>query len=178
VLLVLLLPALLGACSRPAERDLPAPESGPAVEAGAIERDRPQLVVMPLAPPGTGEMTVARVAPLRAELDLPPPPAEPGDPDSLPREAPAPDDPALKAPIARGLPQLVRAGRGGSVTLDVRVDEEGEVSDVEVVASDADSLTVAAATAAAYATRYHPAMRGERRVAVWCRQVFDVKRAR
>ena len=174
----MLLPALLGACSRPAERQPQAAEPKPAAEAGAIERDRPQVVVMPLAPPGTGEMTVARVAPLRAELDLPPPPVEPGDPDSLPRLTPVADDPALKPPIARGLPQLVRAGGGGKVTLDVRVDEEGEVSDVDVVTSDADSLTVAAATAAAYATRYHPAMRGERRVAVWCRQVFDVKRAR
>jgi TonB family protein len=178
VLLVLLLPALLCACSRPAERETKAHEPKPAPEAGAIERDRPQVVVMPLAPPGTGEVTVARVAPLRAELDVPLPPAEPGDPDSLPRSTPAAGDPALKPPIARGLHQILRAGRGGSVTLDVRVDEEGQVSDVEVVTSDADSLTIAAATAAAYATRYHPAMRGESRVAVWCRQVFDVKRGR
>ena len=182
--------ALLGACSRPADRHDTAPQARsdgrsraapgsptltPADEE-AIARDRAPRIVMPLAPPGSGEWSVERVAPARASLDPPLPSAEPADPDSLSRPEPLASEAALKPPIARGLPRIVRAGRGGRVTLDVRVDEQGEVTDAELVASDADSLTVAAAIAAARAMRYHPALLGDQRVAVWCRQVFDVER--
>ncbi len=171
----------LGACSRPAERRAGAPDGRSAAppraaDAEALARDQPPRVVMPLAPPGTGGWAVARVAPARAELDLPPPPAAPSDPDSLAVAGPDAAPPVLQPPIARGYPRLLHAGGGGRVTLDVRVDEEGEVSDVELVASEADSVTVAAATKAAFATRYHPARLGGRAVAVWSRQVFDVRR--
>ncbi|HEX5632172.1 MAG TPA: energy transducer TonB, partial [Gemmatimonadales bacterium] len=118
-----------------------------------------------------------RVAPTPAPLELEPPAPEPGEPPA-PQPAASEPDTALKPPIARGLPSLPSGGRGGRVTLDVRVDESGEVSDVELVETDADSATVAAAKLAAYGLRYHPAMLGSRRVAVWCRQVFDVKRGR
>ena len=52
------------------------------------------------------------------------------------------------------------------------------MSDVQLVESDADSATIAAASQAALAMRYHPAVLGSRRVAVWCRQVYDVARGR
>jgi hypothetical protein len=177
-LLLLLATALAGACGRTgAPRGTAAGRAAP-VEADAIARDRAPSIVMPLAPAGAGEWSVERVAPARAELDLPPPPAEPAAPDSVPTAAPEPAPDALKPPIARGLPRILQAGGGGRVTLDVRVDEQGEVSDVELVAGDADTVTIAAATAAAFATRYHPARLGGRAVAVWSRQVFDVRRGR
>lgn len=146
----------------------------PVEDSARVAADRPERLVMPFAPPVRGEMVVERVAPARAALDPPLPPAEPGAPPPPP---PAAAEPAvLKPPIARGLPVLARGGHGGRVTLDVRVDEQGEVTDAELVASDADSLTIAAAIAAARAMRYHPALLGDQRVAVWCRQVFDVER--
>ncbi len=159
-------------------------------DAAHIAADRPERLLMPQAPPGPGEMVIERVAPMRAglelppaalefpppALELPPPPAEPG---AEPAAAEAAVELAsLKPPIARGLPRVVLGGRGGLVTLDVRVDEHGEVSDVELVESGADSLAVAAALAAASEIRYHPALLGERRVAVWCRQVVHVLRER
>ena len=65
-------------------------------------------------------------------------------------------------------------GHGGSVTLGVRVDETGEVSDVQLVETDADSTTVLAVSNASLALRYYPALLGTRHVAVWTRQVFQV----
>ncbi len=147
--------------------------------ARAIERDRPVRLVLPLAPAGAGQVVYQGVAPARAQLDLPPPPADVAEPPAA--AAPEPSEqaaPQLKPPIPRGSPRVVASGRGGKVTLDVRVDESGGVSDVVLVDTDADSLTVLAATNAALASRYYPALLGERRVAVWTRQVFDVARGR
>src|SRR5207244_10560309 len=131
-----------------ARRKAPAivPEAADTMAAGAIARDRPQRLVLPLAPLGTGQMAIEAVAPARATLDLPPPPAEISEPpaDSSSSHANA-EAPQLHPPIPRGSPTLPRGGRGGHVTLDVRVDEAGEVSDVELVETDADSLTVLAA---------------------------------
>jgi hypothetical protein len=41
-----------------------------------------------------------------------------------------------------------------------------------LVSSEGDSLTISAATDAALAVRYHPALLGGRPVAVWTRQVI------
>jgi len=131
---------------------------------------------MSFAPPARGQLVVERVAPARAALDLAPPPAEPSEPPAASEPAPADDDAQLKPPIARGAPLVPRGGRGGRVTFDVRVSEAGEVTDVELVETDADSLTVEAAKRAAWDLRYHPAMLRGERIAVWCRQVFDVQR--
>ena len=174
--------ALLLAAASCARRTEPAStHSAPADSktARAIGRDRPERLVLPLAPPGAGQVVYERVAPARATLDLPLPSAEATEPppsgaatasDSVPL--------VLKPPIPRGSPRVVRGGRGGRVTLDVRVDETGEVSDVALVETDTDSLTVLAATHAALGLRYYPAILGERRIAVWTRQVFDVARGR
>jgi hypothetical protein len=148
----------------------------PGVDSARIAADRPERLVMPFAPPAAGQVVVERVAPLRASLDPPPPAAEPAEPP--PGATPPAEAAVLQPPIARGLPVVPRGGRGGRVTLDVRVSETGEVTDVELVESDADSLTIDAAKRAAWALRYHPALLGAERVAVWCRQVFEVERRR
>jgi len=183
VALELALGLLLSACSRPSREPVSTAAERAAVDSAAIAADRPERLVLPLAPAGAGRMRVERVgieriAPAAVALDPAPPLPEPGEPPAPEPSAHAPDTASLKPPIARGLPSLPSGGRGGRVTLDVRVDEDGEVSDVELVETDADSATVAAATRAAFGVRYHPALLGDRRVAVWCRQVFDVKRAR
>jgi outer membrane biosynthesis protein TonB len=150
--------------------------------ARAIERDRPERLVLPLAPPGAGRVAYVGVAPARATLDLPPPSPDVAAPPAsgVPASSALPDSAAfeLKPPIPRGRPHALSGGRGGRVTLDVRVDEGGDVSDVELVETDADSLTVLAATHAARAQRYYPALLGERHVAVWTRQVFELTRGR
>lgn len=174
---------LLASCSRPSGAPAATRTARAADDAAALAADRPERLVMPLAPAGAGRMVVERVAveriaPAHDSLVLESPLAEPGEPPAPAPEASSPDTASLKPPIARGLPSLPSGGRGGRVTLDVRVDETGEVSDVELVETDADSATVIAATRAAFGVSYHPAVLGKRRVAVWCRQVFDVKRGR
>ena len=147
--------------------------------ARAIERDRPERLVLPLAPAGAGQVAYQGVAPARAQLDLPPPAAEVAEPPASPAAEPSePSALQLKPPIPRGSPRVEASGRGGKVTLDVRVDETGAVTDVALVGTDADSLTVLAATNAALGARYYPALLGDRRVAVWTRQEFDVTRGR
>ena len=154
----------------------------PATDSALIAADRPERLVMPFAPPAHGQLVVEKVAPARATLDLAPPQAEPSEPPSAVETRQEDANAELKAPIARGAPQVPRAagarGRGGKVTFDVRVSEAGEVTDVELVGSDADSLTVEAARRAAWELRYHPALLRGQPIAVWCRQVFDVERSR
>ena len=175
-------------CARPSR----APASAPAdsTTSASIARDRPERVIVPLA--GAGTLTLERTAIERVALDRPPvvdvapaapalepPVPEPAEPPAPAAPEPGPADPqSLKPPIARGAATRVAGGRGGRVTLDVRVDEQGDVSDALLVESDADSLTVAAATEAALAMRYHPALLGGKPVAVWTRQVIDVRRGR
>lgn len=171
---VLALTCVLAGCGERPQRSSGESRS-PVEDSALISADRPERLVMPFAPPTAGRVVVERVAPARASLDLPPPAAEPAEPPPL-ETPPAPDAPILRPPIARGLPVVPRGGRGGRVMLDVRVSEAGEVTDVELVESDADSLTIEAARSAAWALRYHPAVLGAERVAVWCRQVFEVAR--
>ena len=179
-----------GACVRHDAAGTPAAVADSAV-VHAIAHDQSERLVMPLAPTGAGHIVMGAVAekradllpvavpaaiePARAALDLAPPVADPGVVPEQPAVADS-DPPRLKPPLPRGAPRVPRGGRGGRVTLDVRVDERGDVSDVQFVETDADSMTVHAAREAALAARYHPAMLGTRRVAVWTRQVFEVKR--
>ena len=126
-------------------------------------------------------LTLQRTSPSRAALELALPSADPApppvsDPDASAREGLAIDD-DLRPPIARSTSALTLKGaRRGWVELDVRVDEQGEVSDAVVVEAMADSATQAAAVEAAYAVRFHPATQRGRPVAVWCRQRFEVGR--
>jgi hypothetical protein len=197
-------------CARP-RAEKRAQGTDPAAE---IARDRPERLVVPLAGAGDGVFTLEEVAIERAELphaaappphvepsaprpgggatlDLPPPPAEPGEPPAKSGpEAESPDARTLVPPIPRGAPGVASGGSGtrgtrpqgrvrhgwGLVTLDVRVDERGEVSDALLVETDADSLAVLAALDAASRLTYHPALLGGRPVAVWTRQRFEVER--
>ena len=201
LLLLVLLGFGPGACSRTAREHAPAAVDTATVN--AILRDRPPTLVVPFGGARVGSLIVSGVALKRDELPrataevapdtglgaLPPPAAEPDEPPATaPSEATpsgaassAPSSPPdvarrLEPPVPLGAPELVSGGRGGRVTLDVRVDENGDVSDALFVASDADSLTVSAATAAALRLRFHPARLGGHPTAVWTRQVFDVRR--
>jgi outer membrane biosynthesis protein TonB len=184
--LPLLIGLALGACTRaPDERPRAISDSA----AAAIALDRPERPLVPLA----GAFRLEKVSVERAGLDRAPSvppvvvaPAEPSHelPVPEPGEPPAPkasasprDERTLLPPIARGAPARVVGGRGGQVTLDVRVDENGDVSDALLAASDADSLAVDAAIEAALGMRYHPALLGGRPTAVWTRQVIDVKKS-
>ena len=187
--LILLAGLALGACARaPRERANVLPDSA---SAASIALDRPEHPIVPLA--GGDTLRLERVTIERAALDraapipavavspaepTPEPPApEPGEPPApAPAAGPA-DARTLLPPIPRGVPATSIAGRGTAhVTLDVRVDEQGDVSDALLVESDADSLTVQAAIATAEAVRYHPALLGGKPVAVWTRQVIEVQK--
>lgn len=127
--------------------------------------------------PEGARLTLVRIAPLRADVRAPLPVPEPAAPEAsepLPPETSREDD-QLRPPIPRG-PAIVRlsGARPGWLELDVRVDENGEVSDAIVVSGDADSATVRAATESALAMRWYPAVRRGRPVAVWCRQRFEI----
>jgi hypothetical protein len=186
-----------GACAHPPREH--APEAPDSATAAAIARDRPERLVVPLAGDATFRLervSIARESLERASANPPvaitpgepspePPVPEPGEPPAAEAGAPGPAEPSsLQPPIPRGAPSTAIAGRAADskhgaahVTLDVRVDEHGDVSDALLVESDADSLTVQAAIEAAMGVRYHPALLGGRPVAVWTRQVLDVRRS-
>ncbi|MFI5371749.1 MAG: TonB family protein [Candidatus Eisenbacteria bacterium] len=136
---------------------------------------------LPLPGAATGAAVwVARVSPSRPAPSEPPLPRP--APDTL--ETPPADPPTLavdedlKPPIPRDRARLTlpRGARPGSVELDVRVDEEGVVSDAMWAGGSSDSVLVQAAIACATGMRFVPAERAGRRVAVWCRQRFDFTR--
>lgn len=178
ILVVLLL--VLGCAPERHRADMPPAELPVSVQSDSFER-----FMMPTTsfgkPAGNLRLTLERVSPTRAELDPALPEGSPmlppaTDPDAMTREGLVVDD-ELRPPIARDSRVFVlRAARRGWVELDVRVDEQGEVSDAVVVQAEADSATQAAALEAAYAVRFHPAVQRGRPVAVWCRQRFEVGR--
>jgi hypothetical protein len=123
---------------------------------------------------------MARVSPSAppepATLPVPPPP--PGLPEGEPPEPPRlVVDPGLKPPILRrGAVLAMPPGRpreSRTVELDVRVAEDGAVSDARWAGGAVDSALVAAAVESALGMRFYPALRAGRPVAVWCRQRFD-----
>lgn len=193
--ILLIVGLALGGCARaPRERANVLSDSA----AAAIALDRPERPIVPLA--GGDTLRLERVTLERGSLDraapIPgvavspaepspePPSPEPGEPPAPEPAAPGPADArTLLPPIARGAPSTTIAGRAADakqarahVTLDVRVDEQGDVSDAILVESDADSATVQTAIGAAEAVRYHPALLGGRPVAVWTRQVLEVRK--
>lgn len=95
-------------------------------------------------------------------------------------ETPPPEDENLRPPVLRtpALLRLPRLSTRGApwVDLDVRVDEAGVVSDADWAAGNDDPALVAAAIECALAMKFYPALLGERPVAVWCRQRFEVPR--
>lgn len=146
----------------------------------SVLSDSAQGANLPPARVGPGpegaRLTLVRIAPSRADVHAPLPVPEPAAPEATePRASEAArDDDELRPPIPRG-PAIVRLSgtRAGWLELDVRVDENGEVTDAIPVSGDADSATVRAATEAALAMRWFPAIRRGKPVAVWCRQRFE-----
>lgn len=160
------------------------PAGAPRALAVMALEDSGAAVRLRVAPPEDAAPPVrvwlARVSPRRAPPPDPPLPA--AAPDSLvgaaSLAAPPPlvvdadlRPPILRTPAALRVPHAAR-GRA-SVELDVRVDEEGRVTDALWAGGGDDSARVAAAIASALGMRFHPAERAGRPVAVWCRQRFD-----
>ena len=164
----------LGACdrSRPVER----PASALPVDVYADTGRSVSLRASP--PPGPppqprASVWLARVSPARAAL----PEAAASDPETLAVPASPPGlavDEGLKPPLPRTRGALtVPPGARGSVELDVRVDEEGGVTEAQWAGGSRDPAMVRAAIACARSMRFFPAQRAGRPVSVWCRQRFD-----
>ena len=127
--------------------------------------------------PVTGAGCGSRASsPARAAIEPPLPAAAPETLAMAPPEPPRLEvDESLKPPILRRAARLrlPPGARPASVVLEVRVDEEGRVSDAQWAGGSADSALVRAATDCALAMEFFPALQDGRRIAVWCRQRFD-----
>lgn len=171
-----------GSCGKPETAKAPEPRTGspPPVEA---DTGRTIALAVPSAEEARGWFSrVSRTAPARVtpraalEAPLPEAPAEAPPSDSAPREA-LPVDEGLQPPIPRtAAAQGGKGVRGVQVELDLRIDENGEVSDALWAGGSADSSVVRLATEAALALQFHPALQRGVPVAVWCRQRFVVER--
>jgi len=143
-------------------------------DTGRTERLRIQKPAEPLPSP-VAKVWLAQVSPSR------PPAIEPALPTPSPEVIDvAPNPPRLqvsedlKPPLLQKSGTLIPpAGKRGSVELDVRVTEEGDVSDALWAGGSSDSLLVAAAISCALEMRFYPALQAGRPIAVWCRQRFD-----
>jgi TonB family protein len=177
VALALLVGLLAAGCGRKGE-----PERGPVAlpvevlaDTGHIRR-LPRARFAGAAAPGAA-VWMTRVSPRRAPLEVPVP-----TPRSETLAVPPPSaalvvDENLKPPILRaGAALRVPRGARGVVELDVRVAEDGSVSDALWAGGSSDSTLIESAVAAALAMRFYPALQGDRPVAVWCRQRFDFMR--
>ena len=171
---------LLAGCGgedhRPAGREadstmsLPVRALADTGRATRLEVDPPPILVW-----------VTRVSPSRAPDPASIPSPEP-DAEMPPGEPPPPAltvDPDLKPPILR-TPALLelpasRTKVPRSVELDVRVAEDGTVSDALWAGGSDDSVLVRAAVESALGMRFYAALKAGRPVAVWCRQRFDFR---
>jgi TonB family protein len=182
---VLLLALIVLGCGTRASERRP-PERRPPTElrvdvfadTGRTER----LTVAPpvasgVGPPPSARVWLAQVTPTRAtpiEAPLPvPSPSEVEEP--APSPPPLELDPRLEPPLPRHVATLrvPRHVRRASVDLDVRVAEDGSVSDALWAGGSADSALVEAAIECARSMTFFPARQAGRAVAVWCRQRFD-----
>jgi hypothetical protein len=128
------------------------------------------------APRPRATVWLARVSPSPpSPLEPPLPVPSPESVESLPDPPRLEIDEGLKPPLLRhsGTLRVPRGTRRGSVELDVRVTEEGEVSDAMWAGGTRDSLLTAAAISCALEMRFFPALLAGRPIAVWCRQRFD-----
>jgi TonB family protein len=169
---------IAGCGGAPAREDSRAPSALPV----SVYADTGRATTLRVAPPDTAAAApraavwLASVSPARtAPADLPP--GEPSD-DTLAAQPPPPPalvvDQGLKPPLLRAEAALaVPPGARGTVELEVRVDEQGEVPEARWVGGSRDPALVRAAIECARAMRFFPAERAGRPVAVWCRQRFD-----
>jgi TonB family protein len=125
----------------------------------------------------SAKVWLAQVTPTRTtSIDAPLPVPSPSDVELPPASPPPLElDPRLEPPLPRrlGTLQMPRHARHASVDLDVRVDEEGNVSDAMWAGGSADTSLVEAAIECARSMTFFPARQAGRPVAVWCRQRFD-----
>jgi hypothetical protein len=146
----------------------------------ALPRGAPDTARAWLGRVSTSPPPPARVAPSPPGSLLPPAPAIRLDSLAVVREpepAAAGDD-ELKPPIPLGATPLRLPGGGRLLRLeiDVRIDEQGQVSDALWAGGSQDSAAVAAAVDCALRMRFFPALRRGHPVAVWCRQTFEFGR--
>lgn len=168
-------------CGRP--QPAPEPPRRLQVDVFADTGRAERLHIVPPVPSGVIEapdeiaVWLVQVAPARsAPIETPLP--EPGPAavdDSFPPPPGLEVDPELKPPLLRGPAPLRLAHARGIVELDVRVGEDGAVSDALWAGGSRDSALTAAAIECALAMRFYPALRAGRPVAVWCRQRFDFR---
>lgn len=129
-----------------------------------------------VAPP-SARVWLAQVTPTRStSIDAPLPVPSPGVVEEPPASPPPLEvDPRLEPPLARHVAALrvPRHVRRATVDLDVRVAEDGTVSDALWAGGSSDSALVQAAIDCAQSMTFFPARQAGRAVAVWCRQRFD-----
>lgn len=168
-------------CGMACEPRRTEPEAAPSLgvrvlaDTGRSQPLRATLSDSGLGVPLRAAVWLTRVQPA-AGPDLPPPQVEPTPipPDETSRPK-LEVDPDLKPPLLHEPGPELRAPRGarGTVELDVRVGEDGSVSDALWAGGSSDSTLVSAAIDCALAMRFYPALQAGKPVAVWCRQRFD-----
>ena len=170
--------ALTGGCGRRQTSLEPPRRLAVSVFADTGRTER--LHIRPPLPPGSRERArvwLTQVTPTRPErIHAPLPDATPAPvEDSGPVPPGLAVDPDLKPPILRapGTLRIPPRARRGFVELDVRIGEDGSVTDAIWAGGSADSALTEAATTCALAMRFYPALRAGRPTAVWCRQRFD-----
>src|SRR5262245_13728234 len=181
---LLLLPIALG-CGTPAP-ERRATERRPPTELEVdVFADTGRTERLRVAPPATAgtptppsaRVWLAQVRPVRSTpIEAPLPVPSPGEVEEPPATPPPLEvDPRLEPPLPRHVATLrvPRHARRASIDLDVRVDEDGAVSDALWAGGNADSALVEAAIECARSMTFFPARQGGRAVAVWCRQRFD-----
>lgn len=136
----------------------PAPADGSAAPAPAPQQQLPEA-----AQPGGDER------PQLVENPSPPPPPQASPNAPAPAQAPAAPTGAYvaAAPLSANRapqypPASLRRGEGGTVRVQVRVGEQGEVEDAEVVQGSGVRALDRAALGAVRAWRFRPATRGGR----------------
>jgi TonB-like protein len=180
--LAILLALALG-CGRRRQAELEPPRRlavNVFADTGRAERLH---VALPASPNSRepARVWLTRVTPSRPPaLDLPLPAAAPSPvEDSEPTPPPLAVDPDLKPPIlkAPGRLRLPPHARRSYVELDVRIGEDGSVTDALWAGGSPDSALTEAASECALAMRFYPALRAGKPTAVWCRQRFDFANA-
>ena len=161
-----------------------APERRPPIELPVnVFADTGRGGRLPVRPPDGGDprprasVWLAQVTPSRPPaIEAPLPEPAPASLDEFPADPPPLEvDPGLKPPLLKAAVDLrVPPGsRPATVELDVRVADDGSVSDALWAGGSSDSALVASAIECALAMRFYPALRAGRPVAVWCRERFD-----
>ena len=144
--------------------DSPASPVAPLTPA----RDSTRDASTPIARPSSSALPSAESAPAPAAVPGP----------SVPQPVAAATDVHFEPPILRQKCQLeTPAGhRGGTVELELRVNEAGSVNEFRFTGGDADTALIRAALDCVRGMRFYPALRGGVPVAAWCEQRFTFQK--